>query len=151
MKAFFEGLGFAYAHIISLIVTSSCFIVGLTQVGLTERLVGLVADTGIGGKLAAGFFPGALGVITGSGIGPSVAFSKAVLPGLRDQLALALDLGVLAAIAATFGRTMSPVAAVVNFAAGHVGVTVADIVKRTAPPLLAGFAVVLLIVIARGR
>ncbi|MDP3071205.1 MAG: C4-dicarboxylate transporter DcuC [Opitutaceae bacterium] len=150
VKAFFEGLGFAYAHVISIIVTASCFIAGLTQVGLTERLVSLVSDTGIGGKLAAGFFPGALGVITGSGIGPSVAFSNAVLPALRDNLALALDLGVLGAIAATFGRTMSPAAAVVIFSSNHVGVTVIDVVKRTAPPLLAGFAVVLVIVIARG-
>jgi DcuC family C4-dicarboxylate transporter len=150
VKAFFEGLGFAYAHVISLIVTASCFIAGLTQAGLTERLVSLVSDTGLAGKLAAGFFPGALGVITGSGIGPSVAFSNAVLPALRDNLAVALDLGVLGAIAATFGRTMSPAAAVVIFSANHVGVSVRDVIKRTAPPLLAGFAVVLLIVIARG-
>ncbi|MBL9186018.1 MAG: C4-dicarboxylate transporter DcuC [Opitutaceae bacterium] len=150
VKAFFEGLGFAYAHVISIIVTASCFIAGLTQVGLTERLVSLVSDTGIGGKLATGLFPGALGVITGSGIGPSVAFSNAVLPALRDNLAVALDLGVLAAIAATFGRTMSPAAAVVIFSANHGGVSVTDVVKRTAPPLLAGFVVVLVIVIARG-
>ncbi len=150
VKSFFEGLGFAYAHVISLVVTASCFIAGLTQVGLTEKLVRLVSDTGVTGKLAAVFFPGALGVITGSGIGPSVAFSNAVLPGLRDNLATALDLGVLAAIAATFGRTMSPAAAVVIFSSNHVGVTVTEVVKRTAPPLLAGLVVVLVIVFARG-
>ncbi|MBI5771751.1 MAG: C4-dicarboxylate transporter DcuC [Verrucomicrobia bacterium] len=150
VKAFFEGLGYAYANIISLIVTASCFIAGMTQVGLTEKLVNLVSGTGLGGKLAAGFFPGALGVITGSGIGPSVAFSKAVLPALRDNLPAALDLGTLAAIAATFGRTMSPAAAVVIFSANHAGVPATEIVKRTAPPLFAGFAVVLLLVIVRG-
>lgn len=151
VKSFFEGLGFAYAHVISLIVTASCFIAGLTQVGLTEKLVRLVSDTGLTGKLAAVFFPGALGVITGSGIGPSVAFSNAVLPALRDNLAVALDLGVLAAIAATFGRTMSPAAAVVIFSSNHVGVTVTEVVKRTAPPLLAGLAAMLAIVIVRGN
>src|SRR5262249_1093493 len=150
VKAFFEGLGYAYAHIISLIVTASCFIAGMTQVGLTERLVNLVSGTGLGGKLAAGFFPRLLGVIRGSGIGPSVAFSKAVLPALRDHLPAALDLGVLAAIAATFGRTMSPAAAVVIFSANHSGVPATEVVKRTALPLIAGFAMVLLIVIARG-
>ncbi len=150
VKAFFEGMGYAYAHVISLIVTASCFIAGMTEIGLTDKLVRLVSDTGAGGKVAAGFFPGLLGVITGSGIGPSVAFSKAVLPALRDNLPAALDLGVLAAIAATFGRTMSPAAAVVNFSATQAGVSVTEIVKRTAPPLLAGFAVVFLIVFARG-
>jgi DcuC family C4-dicarboxylate transporter len=150
VKAFFEGMGYAYAHIISLIVTASCFIAGMTEVGLTEQLVKLVSGVGLSGKLAAGFFPGLLGVITGSGIGPSVAFSKAVLPALRDNLPAALDLGVLAAIAATFGRTMSPAAAVVIFSSAQAGVPALAIVKRTAPALLAGFAVVLLIVIVRG-
>lgn len=149
-KAFFEGLGYAYANIISLVVTASCFIAGMTAVGLTDRLVKLVSGAGIGTKLAAGFFPGLLGVISGSGIGPSVAFSKAVLPALRDtNLAAALDLGTLGAIAATFGRSMSPAAAVVVFSAAQAGVSVTALVKRTAPVLLAGYVVTLLIVIAR--
>ena len=150
MKSFFEGLGYAYVHIISLVVTASCFIAGLTEVGLTDRLVKLVSGTGWTAKLAAGFFPGLLAVITGSGIGPSVAFSKAVLPALRDtDLTAALDLGTLGAIAATFGRTMSPVAAVVIFCATFGGVPPRALIRRTALPLLAGFAAALLVVLAR--
>jgi DcuC family C4-dicarboxylate transporter len=149
-KAFFEGMGYAYANIVSLVVTASCFIAGMTAVGLTERFVKLVSGSGVGAKLAAGFFPGLLGVISGSGIGPSVAFSKAVLPTLRDaNLAAALDLGTLGAIAATFGRSMSPAAAVVVFSALQAGVPVKSLVKRTAPVLLAGYLVTLLIVLAR--
>ncbi len=150
-KAFFEGMGYAYAHVISVVVTASCFIAGMTEIGLTDKLVRLVSGTGVLSKAAAGFFPGLLGVITGSGIGPSVAFSKAVLPALSaTDLPNALDLGVLGAIAATFGRTMSPAAAVVIFCAAQAGVSVTDIVKRTALPLIAGFGVTLLMVIARG-
>ena len=150
VKSFFEGLGYAYVHIISLVVTASCFIAGLTEVGLTDKLVKLVSGTGWTAKLAAGFFPGLLAVITGSGIGPSVAFSKAVLPALRDtDLPAALDLGTLGAIAATFGRTMSPVAAVVIFCATFGGVPPRALIRRTALPLLAGFAAALLVVLAR--
>jgi DcuC family C4-dicarboxylate transporter len=150
VKAFFEGLGYAYVHIISLVVTASCFIAGLTEVGLTDKLVKLVSGTGWTAKLAAGFFPGLLAVITGSGIGPSVAFSKAVLPALRGtDLPAALDLGTLGAIAATFGRTMSPVAAVVIFCATFGGVPARALIRRTALPLLAGFAAALLVVLAR--
>lgn len=150
VKSFFEGMGYAYAQVISLVVTASCFIAGMTQVGLTDKLVRLVSGEGVGGKLAAVFFPGSLGVISGSGIGPSVAFSKAVLPTLRDaNLPAAVDLGVLGAIAANFGRTMSPVAAVVIFSATLVGVPTLGIVKRTAPPLIAGVLVALLVVLAR--
>ncbi len=152
VKAFFEGMGYAYAHVISLIVTASCFIAGMTEVGLTERLVRFAAVGGWASKLAAMFFPGALAVLSGSGIGPSVAFSKAVLPSLRQiDLTGALDLGVLAAIAATFGRTMSPVAAVVIFSATLANVPVAKIVRTTALPLFAGSGVALLIVLLRSR
>jgi DcuC family C4-dicarboxylate transporter len=150
-KKFCEGLGYAYAHIITLIVTASCFIAGLTEVGLTDRFVKLVAGVGWTAKLAAGAITGFLAIIAGTGIGPSVAFSKAVLPTLRDtNLAGALDLGALAAIAATFGRTMSPVAAVVIFCATFGNAKTIALIKHTAIPLLAGFLVMLAIMISRG-
>jgi DcuC family C4-dicarboxylate transporter len=150
-KKFCEGLGYAYAHIITLIVTASCFIAGLTEVGLTARFVSLVAGVSWTAKLAAGAITGFLAIVAGTGIGPSVAFSKAVLPTLRDtNLAGALDLGALAAIAATFGRTMSPVSAVVIFCASFGNAKTIELIKHTAIPLLAGFAVMLAIFIARG-
>lgn len=147
VKSFFEGMGFGYVNVISLIVTSSCFIAGMTATGLTDKLVQLVSGTGVGGKIAAGLFPGALAVISGSGIGPSVAFAKAVLPPLQGNLPLALDLGSLAAIAASFGRTMSPVAAVVIFSATLTGVSTWKLIRRVAPVLIAGYLVVLAVVI----
>jgi DcuC family C4-dicarboxylate transporter len=150
VRAFFEGMGYAYVHVISLIVTSSCFIAGLTAAGMTEQLVHVVSGTGVVGKVAAGLFPGLLAVVSGSGVGPSVAFAKAVLPSLRDNLPLALDLGILAAIAGSFGRTMSPVAAVVIFSASLTDVTTWTLIRRVAPALLVGYAVVLAVVIARG-
>ena len=148
VKAFFEGMGYAYVNVISLIVTSTCFIAGMTATGLTEKLVHLVSGTGAAGKIAAGVLPGTLAVISGTGIGPSVAFAKAVLPSLKDNLPLALDLGSLAAIAATFGRTMSPVAAVVIFSATLAGVSTWKLIRRVAPVLIAGYVVVLAVVIA---
>jgi DcuC family C4-dicarboxylate transporter len=150
VRAFFEGMGYAYVHVISLVVTSSCFIAGLTAAGMTEELVSVVSGPGIVGKVAAGFFPGLLAVVSGSGVGPSVAFAKAVLPALTDDLPLALDLGSLAAIAGSFGRTMSPVAAVVIFSASLTGVTTWMLIRRVAPALLVGYVAVLAVVIARG-
>jgi len=150
VKSFFEGMGYAYVHVISLIVTSSCFIAGLSATGMTEKLVHVVSGTGVAGKVAAGFFPGLLAVISGSGLGPSVAFAKAVLPPLSGNLPLALDLGSLAAIAASFGRTMSPVSAVVIFSATLTGVSTWQLIHRVAPVLLIGYVAVLAVVVARG-
>jgi DcuC family C4-dicarboxylate transporter len=150
VQTFFEGMGYGYVNVISIIVASSCFIAGLTAAGMTAELVRVVSGTGVLGKAAAGFFPGLLAVASGSGVAPSVAFAEAVLPSLRNDLPLALDLGSLAAIGASFGRTMSPVAAVVIFSASLTGVTTWTLIRRVAPPLLVGYAVVLAVVIARG-
>lgn len=150
-RQFFEGMGYAYVHIISIIVTASCFIAGLTQTGLTDRFVSVVSGAGVAGKVAAGVLPGILAIVSGSGIGPSVAFSKAVLPTLQHDLPLALDLGVLAAIASTFGRTMSPVAAVVIFCGTLAGISPWQLIKQTAPVLIGGFVIVLSIVLLRGH
>ena len=144
-KAFFEGAGFGYVHVISLIITATCFIKGMEVVGLTQILVSVISGSGFLGKAASGFFPWLLAVIGGSGTAPAVAFSKAVLPAVSaaDKTA-AIDLGVLAAIASSFGRTMSPVAAVVFFTSALLNVPPIQIVKRTAPAL----AVALILVFA---
>lgn len=62
VKTFFEGMGYAYVNVISIIVTASCFIAGLTQTGLTASFVSLVSDTNIAGKVAAGVLPGMLAI-----------------------------------------------------------------------------------------
>jgi DcuC family C4-dicarboxylate transporter len=99
--------------------------------------VKVVSGQGFWGKLATETFPWALAVLSGSGIAPCVSFCKAVLPHVADKDPQgALQLGVLAAVASQFGRTMSPVAAVVMFSSTLVKVSPVEIVKRTAPPLL---------------
>jgi DcuC family C4-dicarboxylate transporter len=149
-KQFFDGMGYAFGNIISLIATANCFIAGLTEVGLTQKLVKVVSGVGIVGKLAAWFFPLVLAIIAGTGIGPSVAFSKAVVPKIAEtNLAAGLDLGVMGAIAASFGRTMSPVSAVVIFCCTLAGVPVLKIVKRTALPLIFGSLAALAVIVAR--
>jgi DcuC family C4-dicarboxylate transporter len=149
-RAFFEGMGKAYANIISLIITGRCFVEGITAVGMISALIKVVSGRGILGKLATETFPWALAVVSGSGIAPCVSFCKAVLPTVAklDQTA-ALNLGVLAAVASNFGRTMSPVAAVVMFSATLVKVSPIDIVKKTAPPLLAGGVVLFFLMLFR--
>jgi DcuC family C4-dicarboxylate transporter len=149
-RAFFDGMGKAYANIISLIITGRCFVEGITAVGMITALIKVVSGRGLVGRLLTEAFPWILAVVSGSGIAPCVSFCKAVLPEVAklDQAA-ALNLGVLAAVASNFGRTMSPVAAVVMFAATLVKVSPVDIVKKTAPPLLAGGVVLFVLMLFR--
>jgi DcuC family C4-dicarboxylate transporter len=149
-KAFFEGTGFAYVNVISLIITATCFIKGMEVVGLTQMLVSTIANGGFFGKLANGFFPWVLAVLGGSATAPSVAFSKAVLPSISaSDVTGAIDLGVLAAIASSLGRTMSPVAAVVFFTSALLNVTPLQIVRRTGPAVAVAAAVVFAFMLAR--
>jgi DcuC family C4-dicarboxylate transporter len=149
-RAFFEGMGKAYANIISLIITGRCFVEGITAVGMITALIKVITGQGLLGKFLSMTFPWVLAVVSGSGIAPCVSFCKAVLPSVAklDQAA-ALNLGVLAAVASNFGRTMSPVAAVVMFSSTLVKVSPVEIVKRTAPPLLAGGAVLFILMLFR--
>jgi C4-dicarboxylate transporter, DcuC family len=145
-RTFFEGMGKAYANIISLIITGRCFIKGIEAVGMIKSLVSIVSGQGFWGRFATESAPWAMAVLSGSGIVPCVAFCETVLPTIAktDQTA-ALNLGVLAAVASNFGRTMSPVAAVVMFSSTLVKVSPIEIVKRTGPPLLIGGVVLFII------
>jgi DcuC family C4-dicarboxylate transporter len=149
-RAFFDGMGKAYANIISLIITGLCFVEGINAVGMISALIKVITGQGLLGKFLSMAFPWVLAVVSGSGIAPCLGFCGAVLPSVAklDQAA-ALNLGVLAAVASNFGRTMSPVAAVVMFASTLVKVSPVEIVKRTAPPLLAGGAVLFLFMLFR--
>ena len=149
-RTFFDGMGKAYANIISLIITGRCFIAGITAVGMIKSLVSVVSGQGFWGKLATETFPWAMAILSGSGIAPCVSFCDAVLPTIAKTDPIgATNLGVLAAVASNFGRTMSPVAAVVMFSSTLVKVSPIEIVKRTGPPLLVGGVVLFVIMMFR--
>jgi DcuC family C4-dicarboxylate transporter len=145
-KTFFEGLGYAYIHVISLIIAASCLIAAMESVGLIQIVVSWVSNFDLTAKAISGVTTWLLAVLSGSGTAPSVSFSKAVLPSLTTvNQSGAVDLGVIGAIGATFGRTMSPVAAIVIFTTTLVKATPIDIIKRTAPALFAGFIAILIV------
>lgn len=138
-KTMFTGIGEAYGTIISLTITAQCFGAGVAAVGLSARLLEVARAFGFLSVLAAGF-PWALSVLSGSGSGPILTFAQTFLPSLGpgdDSVRLA----ALACFGGAFGRTMSPVAAVVVYCSGLVGVSPIALVKRLAPALLAGAAV----------
>jgi len=150
-RTFFDGMGKAYANIISLIITGRCFIVGIEAVGMIKTLIGVISGQGFWSKLATESFPWAMAVLSGSGIAPCVSFCDAVLPSIaKTDPAGATSLGVLAAVASQFGRTMSPVAAVVMFSSTLVKVSPIEVAKRTGPPLLVGGVVLFLYMMFRG-
>ena len=139
VKNLFRGIGEAYGTIISLTITAQCFGAGVAAVGLSATLLEFARATGSLPALAAGF-PWALALLSGSGSGPILTFAQTFLPGL-DALEGATRLAALACFGGAFGRTMSPVAAVVVYCAGLVGISPIVLVKRLLPALAAGAVV----------
>jgi C4-dicarboxylate transporter, DcuC family len=140
-KAFFDGMGAAYASIISLTITAQCFGAGVALIGLSEALLRLAAAANALVPLSAGF-PWALATLSGSGSGPILAFAQTFL----TQVSPAdhpVMLGAAACLGGAFGRTMSPVSAVVVYGSGLVGVSPLLVIRRLLPALLAGGAVAL--------
>jgi C4-dicarboxylate transporter, DcuC family len=85
-----------------------------------------------------------LAVISGSGTAPSVSFTQAMVPGVAAvDVAHGVDLGILGAIGASLGRTMSPVAAIVLFTSTLVEARPTELVRLVKWPILAALAVVI--------
>jgi DcuC family C4-dicarboxylate transporter len=145
MKTFFEGAGYGFTHIISLIVTANCFGKSIDQVGLARHLGDLIANnSGLLQPLAA-FVSAGFAFVSGSGMastqslygffhGPAVALGE-------DPAAV----GAMVSVGSAVGRTMSPVAAVVLMCASLTDTRPLDLAKRVGPPLVAGLTATVLL------
>jgi DcuC family C4-dicarboxylate transporter len=142
VKQFFEGAGYGFAVIVSLIVTANCFGAALKGAGLERSLGRLIADApGLMQPLAA-FVPLAFAALSGSGMA-----STQSLYGFFHEPAVALGLdpvsvGALVSLGSAAGRTMSPVAAVTLMCGTLTGTNPFTLAKRVAVPLLVGIVVV---------
>ncbi|WP_165074550.1 C4-dicarboxylate transporter DcuC [Paludisphaera rhizosphaerae] len=146
---FFEGAGYAYTHVISLIVAASTFAEGVRGSGLIRVLVQMLADRPELAPIASVVFPWGLGVISGSGIAPAVAIMEFFVPA-ADSLGLdPVRIGALASLGAHFGRTMSPAAAVVAMCARLSGEPGPRLIRRVVAPLLVGMAVMIAATVLR--
>ena len=143
---FFEGMGFAFAKVISLIIAAACFLAGLQALGAIDKITKLLAyDTTVAAVLSP-VITWVLAIISGSGTAPSVTFSQAVLPGIASTagVASAILIGVTAAIGASVGRTMSPVSAVMLFTSTLAEVEPKALVKLVMWPMIASLSTAIL-------
>lgn len=144
-RSFFEGAGYGFANIISLIVTANCFGKGIELIGLAELIGELIqANTfllfPISGAVPLGF-----AALCGSGMASTQSLfgffaGPAVSQGVDPTL-----VGAVVALASAAGRTMSPVAAVVLLSGTLTDTNPFDLARRVALPLLFG---IILVVIA---
>ena len=142
--AFFEGAGYAYTHVISLIVAATVFADGVKATPLIGRMTAGLADRPLGATAVGVALPWLLANVSGSGIAPAVAVMKSMVPSAGAMGLGPIRLGALISLGGHFGRTMSPAAAVVAMSAALSSAPPGALLRRVAPPLVVGGAVLLL-------
>ena len=131
-KSFFNGMGDAYANIIGIIISVGVFVAGLKALGLIKALIAwMLNSTGIV-KIAATFGPFLLALISGSGDAATVAFNEAVTPHAAEFGISTMNMGSIAALGGTLGRTISPIAGATIICAGIAGVDPMEVCTRNA-------------------
>src|SRR4029079_1419339 len=131
----FEGAGYGFTHVVSLIVTANCFGKSIESAGVAQALGQLIADAPRLMQRLAAFVRLTFAGISGSGMA-----STQSLYGFFHTPALALGIdpvsvGALVSVGAAAGRTMSPVAAVALMCATMTGTNPLALAKRVAGPL----------------
>lgn len=142
-KEFFNGLGSAYGNIIGIIIAAGVFTYGMQCIGLTGSLIETMKNSQDIAKYAACFGPSLLAVLCGSGDAAALAFNGAVTPHAELFGMTITNLGSLATLSSTLGRTMSPVAGGAIICATLAGVNPIEIAKRTAPSMILGLLLIL--------
>jgi C4-dicarboxylate transporter, DcuC family len=145
VKQFFEGAGYGFTHVVSLIVTANCFGKAIEAAGLAQSLGQWIAATPQLMQPFAAFVPLAFAAISGSGM----ASTQSLYGFFHDPaVALGLDpasVGAMVSLGSAAGRTMSPVSAVALMCATLTGTNSLTLAKRVAIPLLTGIVVVVIL------
>jgi DcuC family C4-dicarboxylate transporter len=144
-RAFFEGAGYSYTHVIAVIVAAATFGRGVEAVGLPDRLGTLTAEyPGLLVPLAAAI-PYLFALVCGSGMASTQSLFHFFVDPSRAQGLNPVAVGALVAVAAAGGRTSSPVAAVTLLCSGMVGAAPLALARRVAVPIFFGLLVTLLL------
>ncbi len=144
-RTFFEGAGYGYANIVSLIVVANCFGVAIRNVGIAQQLGAAIELWPDALLPTAGIFSVSFAALCGSGMATAQS-----LFGFFAEPSLRLDIdpthtGAVVSIASAAGRTMSPVAAVTLMCANMTGTRPIELSKMVAIPLLVSVATVIVL------
>ena len=131
-KSFFDGMGDAYANIIGIIISVGVFVAGLNALGLIKALINWMLNSSGIVKIASAFGPFLLALISGSGDAATVAFNESVTPHAVEFGLNTINMGTMAALGGTLGRTISPIAGATIICAGIAGVDPMEVCKRNA-------------------
>ncbi|MCF0157178.1 MAG: C4-dicarboxylate transporter DcuC [Veillonella sp.] len=142
IQTFFKGMGDQFASTVTLIVAGETFAFGLTSLGIVKEFATSIQSWAITADIVAvivSVIIVALSVVMGSGVASMFAFAPLV-PNFAKELggnAVTMLLGMQNA--ASVGRLLSPISAVMIAVAGIANISSFDLVKRTSVPVIMTF------------
>ncbi len=142
IQTFFKGMGDQFTNTVTLIVAGETFAYGLTSLGVVKAFVGAVQGLSVSAELigsGVSLIILVLSIVMGSGVASMFAFSPLV-PNFAKELggnAVTMLLGMQNA--ASVGRLLSPISAVMIAVAGVANISSFDLVKRTCVPVIVTF------------
>ena len=134
-KSFFEGMGKSYTDIMGIIMAAGVFVAGLNAMGLVKAFINVMTNNPAIVKIMAGVGPFLLGFLTGSGDAATFAFNEAVTPHALQFGMTQVQLGSMATLGGTLGRTISPIAGATIIVAGIAGCSPLEVAKRNFVPI----------------
>lgn len=140
-NAFFDGMGKAYGEILGIIIAAGVFVSGLTAMGLVKAFTTAMLNNPAIVKICAAVGPFILGLVVGSGDAATFAFNEAITPHADDFGMSKVQMGSMATLGGTLGRTMSPIAGATIIIAGIAGVNPMEITKRNGLPMIGAMIV----------
>lgn len=113
----------------------------MNAMGLVKAFTNAMLNNPAIVKIAASVGPFLLGLIVGSGDAATFAFNEAITPHAADFGMTPVQMGSMATLGGTLGRTMSPIAGATIIVAGIAGVNPMEIAKRNALPMVLAMVV----------
>jgi DcuC family C4-dicarboxylate transporter len=147
--AFFEGAGFAFTYIISVIAAATMFAKAIDSLNLIKLMTDHLRDSPAIITVVSIVIPWLMATVTGTAVGTAPLVIGILLPIAMGAAAPDASIvagrrvGAINAIAAQFGRTTSPVAPVVIMCATLSQSRPMTMARRCAIPLICGGAVLL--------
>ena len=148
LKVFWGGMADLFKGVVTLIIAADVFSQGLLALGFIDSLLDVTQAVGLG-ALGIGIVMSIMifgaSILMGSGNASFFSFGP-LAPGIASSAGVAAtELVTPMQLAASMGRSVSPIAGVVIATSELAGVSTLDVVRRTGVPLSIGLAFMLLL------
>jgi C4-dicarboxylate transporter, DcuC family len=144
-QAFFEGAGYAFTRIISVIVVANCFGKAMEAIGLPDVFGRLIKQVHVLLVPCALLLPLLFALLCGSGFASTQSLLGLLTAPAEELHVDPITIGALVSLGSAAGRTFSPVAAVVLVCSTLAGANPLSMVRRVAIPVLTGVLAVLMV------